>query len=129
MKWYPFTLPQIGILIVLIGIADVFTIIQKYIFPEDVRPLTYVAFVILVLLAYFFIVRPGEPMALAGTLAVILGIVSLILILIQDVIIAYQISYRTIIVFLGAVIGPVIAGLLYSAMRTRAGVRKGRSQR
>jgi hypothetical protein len=113
MKQYPLSLVQIAILLVFVAIADVFTYVQGYVVPYSIRPVTYLLFVIVVLLVYFFIVKPKEWMALAGTLALILGVLAIILVIIQDVVIAYQISYRTPIILLGAVIEPYIAGYLY----------------
>jgi hypothetical protein len=114
MKWYPLTLLQIIILLILVALIDVFTIVQKDLVPETARPFSYLLVVFIVLLAYFFMVLPGEPMVLATTLAVTLGIIALVLILVQDVIIAYTISWRTGIVILGAVAGPLVAGYCYA---------------
>ena len=118
MKWYHLTTPQIMILFFFIVIADVFTIAQKNFLPENVRPFSYLLFVVLILLLFFFIVKPDEPAVLAKTLSVTLGIITIVLIIIQDVIIAYSLSWRTAIVLLGAVAGPIIAGYLYAKIRT-----------
>ncbi|OPY37091.1 MAG: hypothetical protein A4E35_01554 [Methanoregula sp. PtaU1.Bin051] len=123
MKWYPLTAVQFVILLILVAIADIFTIIQHYFVPDVARPLAYLVFVVLVLLAFFFIVKPAEPMVLAQTLAVILGIIALVLIIIQDVLIVYIISWRTGIVLLGAVAGPVVAGYVYAKIRQTAPVK------
>ncbi len=120
MKWYSLTAVQFVILLVLVAIADLFTIVQTQFLPAGVRPFTYLIFVVIVLLAFFFIVKPDEPMVLAQTLAVILGIIALILILVQDVILTYSISWRTGIVLLGAVAGPIAAGYCYAKIRTPA---------
>jgi hypothetical protein len=123
MKWYPLTPLQFIILLVLVAIADLFTIVQKDLLPDMVRPFSYLLFVIIVLLAYFFIVRPDEPEALAQTLAIILGVIALVLILIKDVIIVYTISWRTAVVFLGAIAGPLVAGYCYAKTRPPAPVK------
>jgi hypothetical protein len=73
---------------------------------------------VLVLLVFFFIVKPDDPVVLAKTLSVTLGIITIVLIIIQDVIIANSLSWRTAIVFLGAVGGPIIAGYVYAKIRT-----------
>ena len=116
MKLYPLSPVQIALLLVFVAIADVFTYIQGYFVPLSVRPFTYLLFVIVVLLVYFFVVEPEETMALAGTLALILGVLAIILVIIQDVVIAYTISYRTPIVILGAIIGPYVAGWVYGVV-------------
>jgi hypothetical protein len=117
MKWYPLTVFQVILLLIFVGIADLFTISQKYFVPEPVRPFTYVVFVIVLMHVYFLIVRPDRgPMVLAQTLSVILGVITLILVLVQDVLLASTLSWKTVIIFLGAVLGPVIAGYLYPAV-------------
>lgn len=117
MKWYRLSPLQWGILILFITLADVFTITQKYVIPEEIRPLAYVLFIISILLIFFLIVRPEEPVPLAQTLAVLLGVITIVLILIQDVILAFNISWKTIVIFLGAVLAPFIAGYLYRVLR------------
>ena len=117
MKWYPLSALQIFILLVLVVLIDIFTVAMHPL-PEILRPVLYLVVVIIVLLAYFFFIRPAEPMVLAATLAVILGIITLVLIIIQDVIIAHTLSWRTAIVLLGAVAGPPVAGYLYAKMRS-----------
>jgi hypothetical protein len=120
MKWYPLAPLQIVILLILVAPTDVFTIIQKDFVPETARPVSYLVVVVIILLAYFFIIRPGEPVVLAMTLAIVLGIIALVLVIIQDVIIAYSISWRTLIVLLGAVAGPLVAGYCYIKIRPPA---------
>ncbi len=119
MRWHHLSPLQWGIFIVCIAVTNVFVITQKYVIPEVLRPLAYVLFVILVFLAFFFIVRPVEPMHLAKTLAIILGVVAFVLIIIQDVIISSNVSWKTIVIFTGAVCAPFIAGYTYGALRNR----------
>lgn len=113
MKLYRLSPVQIALLIVFVAIADLFTYIQGYFVPLSARPITYLLFVIVMLLVYFSFVKPKEAMVLAGTLALILGVIAIILVIIQDVVIAYHLSYRTAIVILGAIVGPYIAGWVY----------------
>jgi len=119
MKWYSLTAVQVIILLVLVAIADIFTIVQKYFLPQGILPFSYLLFVFIVMLGYFFIIRPDEPMVLAKTLAVILGVIAVVLVLIQDVIIAYTISWRTGVVLLGAIGGPIVAGYCYGKIRPK----------
>jgi hypothetical protein len=46
-------------------------------------------------------------------------VLAIILVIIQDVVIAYHLSYRTPIVILGAVIGPYIAGWVHGVVTGR----------
>jgi len=116
MKLYPLSPIEIVLLLVFIAFADLFTYIQAYFLPAEVRPFTYLLFVIVVLLVYFLFVRPKDWMALSGTLALVLGIVAIALVIVQDVMISYRLSWRTLVVILGAVIGPYVAGWLYGVL-------------
>lgn len=116
MKWYPLSPGHWILLLVFVALADVFTLFQKYVVPEIVRPITYVLIVIVVLPLFFFAVRPSEPLVLAQTLSVIPGVITLLLILVQDVILTYSLSRKTIVIFMGALPGPVIAGYLFKAI-------------
>jgi len=118
MNWYRLSPLQWGILILFIALADVFTITQKFVIPEVLRPLAYVLFITAILLIFFFIVRPEDPVLLAQTLAVLLGVITIVLILIQDVILAFNLSWKTIVIFLGAILAPFIAGYLYRVLQT-----------
>jgi hypothetical protein len=119
MKWYPLTSSQLVLLLVMVAITDLFTVLQHDLFPEPVRPFTYLAFAFGLMLIFFFVVRPEDPVQLVGTLCVVLMILVIILILVQDVILAFQLSWKTIIVFLGAIIPPAAAGYVYQAVRKR----------
>jgi len=117
ITWYHLSPEQWIILLILIALADVFTITQRYVIPEMLRPLAYVVFVIVLLLWFFFIVRPKEPMILAQTLTVILGTITIVLILVQDVILTSNLSWKTVVIFMGAIFAPVIAAYLFRAIR------------
>ena len=119
MKWSPLTTAQIIILIFLITVADIYTVMQRLVFPELLRLFIYLFFLAFSLLAFFLVVKPDEPMVLAKTLSVVLLIATLILILIQDVIAAQTVSWRTGILLLGAVVAPVAAGYGYTVIYTR----------
>ena len=119
MKWYSLSFPQWALLIVLVAITDAFTWAQKYFLPELVRPFTFLLFGIAMILAFFFLVHPEDPALLAKTLCLVLTAITLVLVLVQDVILVYQVSWKTIVILVGAVIDPFIAGYLYSAFRPR----------
>jgi hypothetical protein len=116
MKWYPLSPGHWILFLVIVALADVCTIVQRYVVPEIFRPITYGAIVIILFLVFFFIVRPSEPMVLAQTLSVVLGVITLLLILVQDVILTYNLSWKAIVIFLGAILGPIIAGYLFRAI-------------
>jgi len=114
---------QLIILFFFIAIADVYPVAQKYFIPESVRPFSYLLFVVLIMLVFFFIVKPDDPMVLSTTLSVILGIITIILIIIQDVIIADSVSWRTGIILLGAVACPIAAGYCYAMIHSHSPAR------
>jgi hypothetical protein len=117
MKWYHLTPVQWIILFVLIAIVNLFTITQRYMVPEMIKPLAYVMVVIVLFLVFFFIIRPDEPSVLSQTLAIILGVIAIMLIIIQDVIIAFNLSWKTVVIFLGAILAPYIDAYLYRVLR------------
>ena len=117
MKRYPLSPIHWVLLLILVAITDVFTIVQKYFVPEIARPVVYIIFVIVVLIAFFFIVRPEEPMVLAQTLCIILSTITLVLVLVQDVILTFSLSWKTFIVVLGPFLGPWIAAFIYLTVR------------
>jgi membrane-associated HD superfamily phosphohydrolase len=119
MKWYPLSLARVVLLLVLVAITDAFTVVQHDFFPESVRPFTYLAFAFVLILIFFFFVRPEDPLQLSWTLCVILMVIVLFVILVQDVVLASNLSWRSIIVFLGAIIPPLAAGYVYRAVRKR----------
>lgn len=123
MKWYPLTTAQIIILIFFLTVADIYTVMQRQVFPEILRLFIYLFFLAFSMLAFFLFVKPDEPMALAKTLSVILCIATLILILIQNVIVTQSVSWLTGILLLGAVLAPVVAGYGYMRIYARTPAR------
>lgn len=114
MILYPLKPLEFLILLVIVAIVDVFTSIQKNLLPQNLQPVTYLVVVIVLLFAFFGMVRPADPRALAGTLALILGIIVILLIFLQDVVIGFStITWNTLIILLGALACPFIAGFLY----------------
>jgi hypothetical protein len=117
MKWYPLTILQAIVLLLLVLITDAFTLIQAMIVPAQYRPVLYLLFIVLILVIFFVLVNPHEPKILAATLAVILGLIAAFLILVQDVILANNLSWRTVVVLLGAIAGPFASGWIYERIQ------------
>lgn len=113
MKWFPLKPLQIIVLLVLAALLDFIAIIQRAMLPDTIRPFTYLLAGLILILAYFFYVRPDEPMVLASTLAVALFAITFVIVLVQDVIIAYTLSWRTFFTFAGAIVCPFIVGYIY----------------
>jgi hypothetical protein len=117
MKWFPLKPLQIIVLLVLAALLDIFTIIQRPLLPDTVRPFTYLFAALILILAYFIYVRPDEPMVLASTLAVALFAIAFVVVLIQNVIITNTISWRTFFTFVGAIVCPFIVGYIYEKIQ------------
>jgi hypothetical protein len=58
-------------------------------------------------------------MVLAQTFSVVLGVITLLLILVQNVILTYNLTWKAIVIFLGAILAPFIAAYLFRAVKTR----------
>ncbi|NMB79972.1 MAG: hypothetical protein GYA23_12865 [Methanomicrobiales archaeon] len=118
MKIYPLTAFEVLILLVLVFVVDILNSLQKTLLVPFIQPFVYLFMVIVALLSYFLLLRPEEPMALADSLALTLGVIVLILIIMQDIVIGFDtVSWNTIIILLGAIAGPFIAGFLYGKIR------------
>jgi hypothetical protein len=113
MRWYPLTITEALLLLVVFLASGVFSRIQPYFVAPSLLPFTYVLFLFLLLLAYFPIVRPAEPLALAKFLAVILGAIYAVMILLIEVIARHNSSWAGAVVLAGAILAPLVAGGIY----------------
>ena len=113
MKWYPFKPVQVLVLLILAALIDAFTILQRPLLPDTVRPFTYLLVGLILILLFFFYVRPDEPMVLATTLAVVLFILAVVVVLVQNVILANTLSWRNFVTFIGAIVCPFVVGYIY----------------
>ena len=114
MLLYPLKPLEFLILLVIVAIVDIFTSLQKNLLPQYLQPVTYLVVVIVLLFAFFGLVQPAEPRALADTLALVLGVIVILLIFLQDVVIGFStITANTVIILIGAIVCPFIAGFLY----------------
>jgi len=94
-------------------------------FDQDLLPqrLLMPAFflVVLLLLAGFFaLVGPQQPFALARTVALVLGVVVTALIVVQHVILTFDLSYHAGIVLGGTVALPFVVAAAYKWVNTRS---------
>jgi hypothetical protein len=117
MQWYPLTTRDSGLLIALFIITGLFAGIQPYFIPAIIRPFTYMLVVFLLLLGYFFIVKPHQPMELGKFLAVLLGAIVAVILVVRDILIRQNYSSTLTIVFVGAVLCPLVAAYLYGLAR------------
>jgi hypothetical protein len=114
MQWYPFTTKEALLLLVVFLASGIFSNLQQYFVEPSLRPYTYNFVLLLLLLAYFPVAKPADPMSLATFLAVLLGVIFAAMIVLKDLIIQQNLSWNIVIVLAGAVLCPLVAGWLYS---------------
>ena len=114
MHWYPFTTKEALLLLVVFLASGIFSNLQQYFIEPDLRPYTYNFVLLLLLLAYFPVAKPADPMSLAKFLAVLLGVIFAAMIVLKDLIIRQNLSWNIVVVLAGAVLCPLVAGWLYS---------------
>jgi len=114
MHWYPFTTKEALLLLVVFLASGIFSTLQQYFVEPALRPYTYTFVLLLLLLAYFPVAKPANPMSLAKFLAVLLGVIFAAMVVLKDFIIRQNLSWNIVIVLAGAVLCPLVAGWLYS---------------
>ena len=123
MPWYPLTGKEAVFLLLVFVMTDIFSHFQPYFIAPSLIPYTYVLFLFLLLLAYFPVVRPADPLALARILALVLGAIYAVMILLVEIIGRHNYSPGSIVVFAGAVLSPLIAGWIYRLLLPARTVR------
>jgi len=113
MRWYPLTVKEAVFLLLVFVMSGIFSYLQPYFIAPSLIPFTYVLFLLLLLLAYFPIVRPVDPMALAKFLSVLLGAIYAAMIVIREFVIRQNYSWHSIVVIAGVIVSPLIAGWCY----------------
>jgi len=116
MRWYPLTITEALLLLLVFLATGIFSRIQPYFIAPSLLPFTYVLFLFLLLLAYFPIARPADPLALARFLAVILGAIYAVMILLIEVIARHNYSWAGAVVLIGAILAPLAAGGIYHVL-------------
>jgi hypothetical protein len=119
MRWYPFT-PKEAILLLLVFVASgIFSYLQPLFVEPAMLPFTYVLVLLLLLMAYFPVAKPGDPLELSRFLAVLFGLIFGAMIVIKEFIIKQNYSWQSGILFVGAVLCPLVAGWLYHLATAR----------
>lgn len=103
--------------VLLLVLLYAWTVVQKLLFAEVARPFTLLAGALVLLLLFFAVVKPLKPYELARFLCFWLGSAAAFILLIQHVIIRFDLSYRAAIVLAVAVGGPYLTALLYQALK------------
>lgn len=116
MPLYPLSGKEALLLLLVFVMSGIFSHMQPYFIAPSLIPYTYVLFLFLLLLAYFPIVRPADPLALAKFLAMVLGAIYAVMIVLVEVIGRHNFSPGSIVVLAGAILSPLIAGWLYGLL-------------
>jgi hypothetical protein len=119
MHWYPLTTKEAFLLLVVFFFSGIFSNLQQYFVEPDLRPYTYTFVLLLLLLAYFPIIKPADPMELAKFLALLLGAIFAGMIVLKDLIIQQNFSWNIVIVLAGAILCPLVAGWCYGLVAKR----------
>jgi hypothetical protein len=114
MLRYPLTTKEALLLLLVFVISGIFSNLQQYFVSPSLRPFTYVFALLLLLLAFFPVAKPADPIALAKFLAVLLGAIFAVVIVVKDLIIRQNLSWNIAVILAGAVLSPLVAGWCYS---------------
>ena len=117
MQWYPLTNRDASLLLAVFIISGLFNLIQPFFIPAGLRPFAYTLAVFLLLLGFFFMVKPDQPMELGKFLAVLLGGIVGLIIFFRDILIRQNFSLTLAIFFAGAILCPLLAAFLYTVGR------------
>lgn len=113
MKWYPLTAKEALLLLLVFVMSGIFSHLQQYLISQALLPFTYVLFLLLLLLAFFPLARPADPVALAKFLSVLLGTIYAAMIVLREFVILQNYSWSSAVVLAGAVLSPLTAGWCY----------------
>lgn len=123
LHWYPLTVKEAVLLLLVFGMSGIFSRVQPYFVAPSLIPFTYVFFLFLLMLAYFPLVRPRDPLALGQFLALLLGAIYAAMIVLVEVIGRHNYSWGSLVVLAGAVLSPLVAGAMYHLLFGRRSPR------
>jgi hypothetical protein len=105
------------ILFFIIVIGNIFIATQKYYIPDQFRALTLFLFLVILLSIYFLIIRPINIFLLSRFLSILLGLLTLVLIIIQDIIIKHLLTTKFFIIIGAVIIVPFVSGFIYKLFK------------
>jgi ABC-type iron transport system FetAB permease component len=112
LKWFEY-----AALLLLIGIGYALIIKQEFAIPEYYRTGSLLLILLVIYLAFFYIVRPRHPKALSNFLSCFCSSLAATLIIVQHVVLNAGFSYTVNVVIISTFIMPFAAGFLYSRLR------------
>ena len=106
-------------LAVLFILISVFTVTQKLWIPELIRPYSFLVTAFPGFLVLFFLIKPVRPLVLSNTLAAILFPVAAFWILVQHVIINFDLTWKAGVILGMTAAGPYLAGLCFEFIKRK----------
>ena len=113
LHWYPLTVKEAVLLLLVFVMSGIFSRVQPYFVAPSLIPFTYAFFLFLLMLAYFPLVRPRDPLALGQFLALLLGAIYAAMIVLVEIVGRHNYSWGSVVVLAGAVLSPLVAGAIY----------------
>ena len=123
LYWYPLTIKEAGLLLLVFVMSGIFGNLQPYFVAPSLIPFTYAFFLFLLMLAYFPLVRPKDPLALGKFLALLLGAIYAVMIVLVEIVGRHNYSWGSLVVLAGAVLSPLVAGAIYHLLFGRRSPR------
>ena len=119
LHWYPLSIKEAGLLLLVFVMSGIFGNLQPYFVSSSLIPFTYAFFLFLLMLAYFPLVRPQDPLALGTFLALLLGAIYAVMIVLVEVVGRHNYSWGSLVVLAGAVLSPLVAAGIYHLLFAR----------
>lgn len=113
LHWYPLSGKDAVLLLLVFVMSGIFSRVQPYFVAPSLIPFTYAFFLFLLMLAYFPLVRPKDPLALGKFLALLLGAMYAVMIVLIEIIGRHNYSWGSLVVLAGAVLSPLVAAGIY----------------
>lgn len=113
LHWYPLSIKEAGLLLLVFVMSGIFGNLQPYFVSPSLIPFTYAFFLFLLMLAYFPLVRPNNPLALGQFLALLLGAIYAVMIVLVEILGRHNYSWGSAVVLAGAVLSPLMAAGIY----------------
>lgn len=113
MKFRKLRIKEVFWGLILIAAGYLFVRTDQFYIPERYRFYAFCIFIFLELTGYFMILKPEKPFRLSNSVSLIIGVVTLLIIVIQHIIIRFDITAKSLYIFITAVLAPYLVGTFY----------------
>ncbi len=100
-------------LVALVVVGRGWMAVDQELLPQRALMSIFLVLLLALLMGFFAFVRPAQPFALARTLAVVLGPIVIVLIVIQHVIVRFDLSSKSGIVLGSTLVAPFVVAEFY----------------